>query len=120
MDELEKIQKKLGVDVKMHRDVQWWLSVILTGNIFDAIFYAVDKKDNPKLEAYISFRVFSRYLIANGFGGVVYQSTRMQKIGLQGKCLTLFDKEDATFVDGEMEVYRYYQDKCEFKFIRKC
>lgn len=114
MFELNKIQKKLGIDVKMHRDVQWQLSVILIGNICDAIFYAVDKEDDPKLEAYIPFRAFSRYLSANGFGGVAYRSTRMQKIGLQGKCLTLFDKEDATFVDGEMEVYRYYQNECEF------
>lgn len=114
MSELEKIQKKLGIDVKMHRDVQWQLSVILIGNICDAIFYAVDKEDDPKLEAYIPFRAFSRYLIANGFGGVAYRSTRMQKIGLQGKCLTLFDKDDATFVDGEMEVYRYHQDECQF------
>lgn len=114
MIELEKIQKKLGIDVKMHRDVQWQLSVILIGNICDAIFYAVDKEDDPDLEAYIPFRAFSRYLIANGFGGVAYRSTRMQKIGLHGKCLTLFDKEDATFIDGEMEVYRYHQDKCEF------
>ena len=114
MSELEKLQKKLGIDAKMHRDVQWQLSVILIGNICDAIFYAVDKEDDPKLEAYIPFRAFSRYLIAKGFGGVAYRSTRMQKIGLQGKCLTLFDKEDATFIDGEMEVYRYHQDKCGF------
>lgn len=114
MSELEKLQKKLGIDAKMHRDVQWQLSVILIGNICDAIFYAVDKEDDPKLEAYIPFRAFSRYLIAKGFGGVAYRSTRMQKIGLQGKCLTLFDKEDAKFIDGEMEVYRYHQDKCGF------
>lgn len=112
--ELEKIRKKLEIDVNMHRDVQWQLSIILIGNICDAIFYAVDKKDDPELEAYIPFRAFSRYLMANGFGGVAYRSTRMQKIGLHGKCLTLFDKENATFIEGEMEVYRYYQDKCEF------
>lgn len=114
IDELEKIQKKLNIDIKMHYDVQWQLLLILMGNICDAIFYAVDKEDDPELEAYIPFRAFSRYLIAQGFGGVAYRSTRMQKIGLQGKCLTLFDKDDATFVDGEMEVYKYHQDKCEF------
>lgn len=114
MDELEKIQKKQGIDIKMHYDVQWQITLILIGNICDAIFYAVDKEDDPELEAYIPFRAFSKYLIAQGFGGVAYRSTRMQKIGLQGKCLTLFDKNDATFVDGEMEVYKYNQDKCEF------
>lgn len=112
--ELNKLQKKLGLDIKMHYDVQLQLSLILMGNICDAIFYAVDREDDPKLEAYIPFRAFSRYLIAKGFGGVAYKSTRMAKIGLQGKCLTLFDKSDAIYVNGEMEVYEYHKEKCDF------
>ena len=113
-NEIEKIQKKLGMDKKMHIQVQLQLSKILIGNICDSIFYAVDKEDDPKLEAYIPFRAFSRYLRANGFGGVAYRSTRMALIGLQGKCLTLFNTEDATYVDGEMEVYEYYKEGCKF------
>jgi hypothetical protein len=74
----------------------------------------VDKEDDPKLEAYIPFRVFSRYLMARGFGGVAYRSTRMALIGLQGKCVTLFNVEDATYIEGEMEVYEYQQDGCRF------
>ena len=35
--ELEKIRKKIEIDVNMHRDVQWQLSIILIGNICDAI-----------------------------------------------------------------------------------
>lgn len=112
--ELNRIQKKLGLDREMHQKVQLQLSKILIGNICDSIFYAVDKEDDPKLEAYIPFRAFSRYLIAKGFGGVAYRSTRMALIGLQGKCLTLFNPEDAIYVDGEMEVYEYHEDGCQF------
>lgn len=112
--ELDKLQKKLGLDMKMHYDVQLKLSLILMGNICDAIFYAVDREDDPKLEVYIPFRAFSRYLIAKGFRGVAYKSTRMGKIGLQGKCLTLFNKSDAIYVNGEMEVYEYHKEKCDF------
>ena len=112
--ELERIQKKLGLDREIHRQVQLRLSKILIGNICDSIFYAVDKEDDPKLEAYIPFRAFSRYLMAKGFGGVAYRSTRMALIGLQGKCVTLFNVEDATYIDGEMEVYEYQQDGCKF------
>lgn len=112
--ELERIQKKLGLDREIHRQVQLRLSKILIGNICDSIFYAVNKEDDPKLEAYIPFRAFSRYLMAKGFGGVVYRSTRMTLIGLQGKCVTLFNVEDATYIDGEMEVYEYQQNGCKF------
>ncbi|MFR2169295.1 MAG: hypothetical protein ACLS54_00900 [Anaerostipes hadrus] len=38
----------------------------------------------------------------------------MALTGLQGKCLTLFNVEDATYVEGEMEVYEYYKDGCKF------
>ena len=37
----------------------------------------MDKEDDPKLEAYFPVRAFSRYLMAKGFGGVAYRSTRM-------------------------------------------
>lgn len=116
-NELDRIQKKLGLDKEISKKVQLQLSKILIGNICDSIFYAVDKEDDPALEAYIPFRAFSRYLIAHGFGGVAYRSTRMALTGLQGKCLTLFNVEDATYVEGEMEVYEYYKDSC--KFIKK-
>lgn len=112
--ELAKIEKKMGLDKKIQNYVQMQLSKILIGNICDAIFYAVDKKDDPDLEAYIPFRAFSRYLMSQGFGGVAYRSTRMAKINLQGKCLTLFEKNDAKYIDGEMEVYEYHRDSCRF------
>ncbi len=117
IDELDRIENKIGIKKEMREGVQLQLSKVLIGNICDAIFYAVDKEDDPELEAYIPFRAFSRYLIANGFGGVAYRSTRMAKIGLRGKCLTLFDKNDAMYMDGEMEVYQYHRDGC--KFIKK-
>lgn len=36
----------------------------------------------------------------------------MALIGLQGKCITLFNPEDAIYIDGEMEVYEYHKDDC--------
>lgn len=62
--ELERIQSKLGLNQKMHDLVQMQLSKVLIGNICDAIFYAVDREDDPELEAYIPFRAFSRYLLS--------------------------------------------------------
>ena len=115
--EFDKIENKIGINEEVRKGIQLQLSKVLIGNICDAIFYAVDKEDDPELKAYIPFRAFSRYLIANGFGGVAYRSTRMAKIGLRGKCLTLFDKNDAIYVNGEMEVYQYHRDGC--KFIKK-
>lgn len=112
--ELGRIEKKLGIDSKMNSQIQLQLSKILIGNICDSIFYAVDKKDDPALEAYVPFRVFSKYLINKGFGGVAYRSTRMALAGLQGKCLTLFNPEDAIYVQGEMEVYEYHKEGCTF------
>lgn len=112
--ELSRIEKKLGIDSKMNSKIQLQLSKILIGNICDSIFYAVDKEDDPALEAYVPFSVFSKYLINKGFGGVAYRSTRMALAGLQGKCVTLFNPEDAIYVQGEMEVYEYYKEGCTF------
>ena len=112
--ELSRIEKKLGIDSKMNSKIQLQLSKILIGNICDSIFYAVDKEDDPALEAYVPFRVFSKYLINKGFGGVAYRSTRMELAGLKGKCLTLFNPEDAIYVQGEMEVYEYHKEGCTF------
>ena len=112
--ELSRIEKKLGIDSKMNSKIQLQLSKILIGNICDSIFYAVDKEDDPALEAYVPFRVFSKYLINKGLGGVAYRSTRMELAGLKGKCLTLFNPEDAIYVQGEMEVYEYHKEGCTF------
>lgn len=53
----------------------------------------------------IPFRKFSKYLKSIGIDGVAYRSTRMKLKGLYGTCLTLFEKDDATFIPGSMEVY---------------
>lgn len=116
-DEMEVLQKKLGIGEAAHKFIQLQLSKVLIGNICEAIFYAVDKDDDPNLEAYIPFRAFSRYLINKGFRGVAYKSTRMEKAGLRGKCLVLFEPEDATYVRGEMEVYEYHKEEC--RLIKK-
>lgn len=82
-------------------------SYLVLDNICEAVFYAVDKKDDPELEAYIPFRKFSKYLISKGYGGVAYKSTRMELVGLEGYCLTLFEPNDAEPVRGTMQVYEY-------------
>ena len=42
--ELERIQKKLGLDREIHRQVQLQLSKILIGNICDSIFMLLIKR----------------------------------------------------------------------------
>lgn len=115
--ELKIFQKRLGLDAELQEFVQKQISFMMLGNICDAIFYAVDKVEDPSLEAYIPFRKFSKYLISIGIDGVAYRSTRMQKLGLKGKCLTLFNKNDATYISGTMEVYIKNND--EYKLLKK-
>jgi hypothetical protein len=116
-NEIKKIQKSSGLDEILRKTVQTHLTYMMLGNICDAIFYAVDKVDDPKLEAYIPFRKFSKYLMSIGIDGVAYRSTRMKLKGLSGYCLTLYEKNDATFIPGSMEVY--VQDSDDYQLLKK-
>lgn len=60
-----------------------------------------------ELKAYIPFHYLADYLISKGYSGILYKSTRMNKIGLRGKNLVLFNKEDVTYIPGSMNVYFY-------------
>lgn len=115
--EIKKIQKSLGLDELLQKTVQTHLTYMMLGNICDAIFYGVDKVNDPQLEAYIPFRKFSKYLKSIGIDGVAYRSTRMKLKGLSGTCLTLFDKNDAAFIPNSMEVY--VQDNDNYQLLKK-
>lgn len=112
--ELKKVMDGAGINDQIKSSVENYLFVTLLGNICDSVFYAVDKEEDPELEAYIPFRKFSKYLIHLGYAGVAFRSTRMEKIGLRGTNLVLFDPNDAEPIEGTMKVYRYHKtDECE-------
>ena len=116
-NEIQKIHKKLSHDKQIKDYVMQRTPLLILGNICDAIFYAVDKISDPTLEAYISFRKFSKYLMSKGIDGVAYRSTRMDMLGLNGYCLTLFDPKDARPVMGSMEAYKY--DSGTYELLKK-
>lgn len=112
--ELKKVMDGAGINDQIKRLVENYLFVTLLGNICDSVFYAVDKEEDPGLEAYIPFRKFSKYLIHLGYAGVAFRSTRMEKIGLRGTNLVLFNPHDAEPIEGTMKVYRYHKtDECD-------
>ena len=103
--------KQTGIEREIEELVCNRTSKILLGLIDESIFEVVDKSDDPTLKAYLPFRDFSQYLIDKGYDGVIYRSTRMNKIGMKGKNLVLFDKSHATFKDNTMQKYKYSSGK---------
>jgi hypothetical protein len=108
---LKQLIKDTGLDKKNEEIVYSRTSTILLGLIDESIFEVVDKTDDPELKAYLPFRAFSRFLIEKGYNGIIYRSTRMNKIGLSGKNLVLFDKIHATYNKGTMKKYKYSSGK---------
>lgn len=102
-----KLKTKSKVDKKY---AERYVSTLLISDIVDAIFKPVDESEDPKLEAYIPFRLFATYLISKGYDGIIYRSTRMDLIGEGGKNVVLFNKNDATYWEDSMEVYHYGED----------
>lgn len=115
--EFDRIRKMIGQDEKIKDYVLQRIPYLILGNICEAIFYAVDKATNPSLDAYIPFRKFSKYLISKGYNGVAYKSTRMELIGLEGFCLTVFNPADIKPINGTMEVYEY--DGVNYTLIKR-
>ena len=70
----------------------------------------MDESEDPKLEAYIPFRLFATYLMSKGYDGIIYRSTRMDLLGQEGKNVVLFNKNDATCWENSMEVFHYGDD----------
>jgi len=94
-----------GINNHIFKVVNERLGKLFLTIIDKTIFEPVDKVDDPELKAYIPFRFFSNYLIEKGYDGIIYRSTRMNKIGLSGKNVVLFDNSYATFKLGSMRKY---------------
>lgn len=109
--ELKKLMNQKNLENKIEELIYLKTCNILLGLIDESIFEVVEKTNDPELNAYIPFRAFSQYLIDKGYDGIIYRSTRMNKIGLSGKNLVLFDKEYATYKDNTMKKYMYSSGK---------
>ena len=100
--------RNLGINDQIFKVANERLGRLFLTIIDKTIFETVDKMEDPELKAYIPFRFFSNYLIEKGYDGIIYRSTRMNKIGLSGKNVVLFDNSYATYQLGSMK-----------KFLRK-
>ncbi|MFE4046947.1 hypothetical protein [Priestia sp. YIM B13490] len=101
----DKGWKKVKSRIKTESEM--YLGRTLMKNIDEAVFLPIDEKKDPELNAYKPFHLLSKYLMDKGYGGILFRSTRMNLIGQKGKNLVLFNKEDATYVEGSIKVYHY-------------
>jgi hypothetical protein len=83
------------------------IAKILMKAIDETVFLPVEQEEDPELKAYIPFHYLAEYLRGKGYAGVLFRSTRMDKAGLKGKNLVLFNTADAVPVKGSMNVYHY-------------
>ena len=118
---IEKEFKKKQVRSIIGKETEIYLANLIMKSIDEAVFLPVDIKEDPELKAYVPFHYLANYLISKGYSGILYRSTRMNKIGLKGKNLVLFNKEDVTYVHDSMNVYYYDGRKYKkvFKDIEK-
>lgn len=94
----EKIDKKANeYKLKARVVAELYAGQILLKNIVDTIFEPLDDetdKDPKKKDiAYKSFHVLALYFEDKGYAGICYPSTRMKKIGKNGRNLVLFDAD---------------------------
>lgn len=115
--EIQQKRESLISEAMIQKRIYSTMIPAILSSICENVFVAVDKTDDPELEAYRPFRVFSRYLIERGYGGVAYRSTRMEMKGLEGYCLTVFEPSDMDCVPGSMEIYEHDAD--EYTLVRK-
>lgn len=108
---IDKLMKNSGAYNKAEEIVIYKISLLFLSTIDESIFKPVDEVNDPELKSYIPFRVFSEYLIEKGYDGIIYRSTRMDKAKLKGKCLVLFNKDDAKYINGTMEKYKFNDNK---------
>ena len=118
---IEKEFKEKQVRPIIRKETEIYLANLIMKSIDEAVFLPVDIEEDPELKAYVPFHYLANYLIIKGYSGILYRSTRMNKIGLKGKNLVLFNKEDVTYVPGSMNVYYYDGRKYKkvFKDIEK-
>jgi len=101
----------------IRKETEIYLANLIMKSIDEAVFLPVDTEEDPELKAYVPFHYLANYLISKGYSGILYRSTRMNKIGLKGKNLVLFNKEDVTYVPDSMNVY--YYDGRKYKKVLK-
>ena len=101
----------------IRKETEIYLANLIMKSIDEAVFLPVDIEEDPELKAYVPFHYLANYLISKGYSGILYRSTRMNKIGLKGKNLVLFNKEDVTYVPDSMNVY--YYDGRKYKKVLK-
>ncbi len=104
---IEKEFKEKQVRSIIRKETEIYLANLIMKSIDEAVFLPVDIEEDPELKAYVPFHYLANYLISKGYSGILYRSTRMNKIGLKGKNLVLFNKEDVTYVPDSMNVYYY-------------
>jgi len=104
---IEKEMKDKQIRSIIRKETEIYLANLIMKSIDEAVFLPVDINEDPELKAYIPFHYLADYLISKGYSGILYKSTRMNKIGLRGKNLVLFNKEDVTYIPGSMNVYFY-------------
>lgn len=91
----------------LRKETEVFLGSLIMKLIDEAIFLPIDDVKDPEFKAYVPFHYLANYLISKGYSGILYRSTRMNKIGLKGKNLVLFNKEDVVVVPDSMRVYDY-------------
>ncbi len=110
---IEKEMNEKQIRPIIRKETEIYLGNLIMKSIDEAVFLPVDIKEDPELKAYVPFHYLANYLISKGYSGILYRSTRMNKIGLKGKNLVLFNKEDATYILNSMNVYYYDGRKYE-------
>jgi hypothetical protein len=110
---IEKEVNEKALKSLMTEETEIFLGNLIMKGIDEAVFKPVDEEDDPELKAYVPFHYLADYLISKGYSGILYRSTRMNKIGLRGKNLVLFNKEDVTYIPNSMNVYYYDGRKYE-------
>ena len=84
-DNQDKLINKLksnNIDKLITRRVSKNMGDLFLTLLDETIFKPVEEKYDPELKDYKPFHYFSKYLMAKGYNGVIYRSTRMNKIGL--------------------------------------
>ncbi len=89
------------------KETEKYIGRLMMKHIDEAVFLPVFKEDDPDLKAYIPFHHFAKFLQSKGYAGVIYRSTRMDLIGLQGKNVVLFNPADVEPELGSMKVYHF-------------
>lgn len=107
---MEIIQHEVSmpqVKLRIVEETEKYIGKLMMKSIDEAVFLPVDKQNDPDLKAYIPFHCLAKYLQGKGYSGVIYRSTKMDLLGLQGKNVVLFNPSNVEPVIGSMKVYHF-------------